>query len=106
MKHLSHIRDPLSAPSSFYVLVETHGSNESHDSEVNCDLQPGICHLTIPFLQKLNNFLERSMNEGLVTDGTVAQDTSQFKSLWQIRESFAEAGSKYAHALFLTKPPK
>jgi hypothetical protein len=34
------------------------------------------------------------MGEGLVTDGTVAQDTTQFRALWQIRESFAEAGSK------------
>jgi hypothetical protein len=45
-------------------------------------------------VQKLNGFLERAMGEGLVTDGTVAQDTTQFRALWQIRESFAEAGSK------------
>lgn len=54
-------------------------------------------------MQKLNGFLERSMSEGLVTDGTVAQDTSQFKSLWQIRESFAEAGSKYAAFLMVMR---
>jgi len=46
-------------------------------------------------LQKLNNFLERAMSEKLVTDGTIAQDTTQFRTLWQIRESFAEAGAKY-----------
>jgi len=76
MQQLPHIRDPLSSPSPFYILVETHGSNEAHDTE------------------KLNGFLERAMGEGLVTDGTVAQDTTQFRALWNIRESFAEAGSK------------
>lgn len=31
---LPHIRDPLSTPSPFYILIETHGSNEAHDTEV------------------------------------------------------------------------
>jgi hypothetical protein len=34
MQQLPHIRDPLSSPSPFYILVETHGSNEAHDTEV------------------------------------------------------------------------
>ncbi len=34
MQQLPHIRDPLSSPNPFYILVETHGSNEAHDTEV------------------------------------------------------------------------
>ena len=34
LKHMTHVRDPLSQPHPFYVLVETSGSNEAHDSEV------------------------------------------------------------------------
>lgn len=43
----------------FYVLVETSGSDASHDEE------------------KLNNFLETSMGEGHVIDGTIATDPSK-----------------------------
>ena len=28
------LRNPLSTPSRFYLLVETHGSNATHDEEV------------------------------------------------------------------------
>ena len=64
-------KDPLAESYPFYVLIETAGSNETHDSE------------------KLNGFLEAAMEEALVYDGVVAQDTAQAKQLWKLRESVA-----------------
>ncbi|KAL9845219.1 LOW QUALITY PROTEIN: D-2-hydroxyglutarate dehydrogenase, mitochondrial [Geothlypis trichas] len=61
------------ADSPFYVLIETSGSNSTHDEE------------------KLNNFLERAMASGLVTDGTVATDEKKIKVLWSLRERITEA---------------
>ncbi|KAM4895095.1 D-2-hydroxyglutarate dehydrogenase, mitochondrial [Sylvia borin] len=61
------------ADSPFYVLIETSGSNSSHDEE------------------KLNNFLEQAMASGLVTDGTVATDDKKIKGLWSLRERITEA---------------
>ncbi|XP_039412858.1 D-2-hydroxyglutarate dehydrogenase, mitochondrial isoform X1 [Corvus cornix cornix] len=66
----------LSSPvtdSPFYVLIETSGSNSTHDEE------------------KLNNFLEQAMASGLVTDGTVATDDKKIKMLWSLRERITEA---------------
>ncbi|XP_061201228.1 D-2-hydroxyglutarate dehydrogenase, mitochondrial isoform X2 [Neopsephotus bourkii] len=56
LKLTSPVRD-----SPFYVLIETSGSNSTHDEE------------------KLNNFLEQAMTSGLVTDGTVATDEKKIK---------------------------
>lgn len=53
---------PSFSDSPFYVLIETSGSNSTHDEE------------------KLNNFLEQAMASGLVTDGTVATDDKKIKA--------------------------
>ena len=63
---------PLEGRHPFYCLIETSGSNTDHDSE------------------KLQNFLEYVMTEEIVTDGVVAQDESQIKSLWSWREGIPE----------------
>ncbi|NXR33943.1 D2HDH protein, partial [Zosterops hypoxanthus] len=60
------------ADSPFYVLIETSGSNSSHDEE------------------KLSNFLEQAMASGLVTDGTVATDDKKIKAS-RLRERITEA---------------
>lgn len=62
--------------SPFYVLLETHGSNDEHDQE------------------KLYSFLESAMECGDVIDGTVAQDQTQAAAIWEARESLAEALKK------------
>ncbi|NXX74989.1 D2HDH protein, partial [Urocolius indicus] len=77
----------LSSPvagSPFYVLIETSGSNSTHDEE------------------KLSSFLEEATASGLVTDGTVATDEKRIKAnvrvvcvlqqaLWELRERITEA---------------
>ncbi|NXR14273.1 D2HDH protein, partial [Semnornis frantzii] len=74
-RHLN-LSNPVTG-SPFYVLIETSGSNSTHDEE------------------KLTNFLEKSMTSGLVTDGTVATDDKKIKAcnlmLWSLRERITEA---------------
>ena len=71
-------RRPLDTTHPFYCLVETSGSNTNHDYE------------------KLEGFLEHVMSEEIVSDGVVAQDASQIRTLWEWREGIAEALSKEA----------
>ncbi|XP_006637841.2 D-2-hydroxyglutarate dehydrogenase, mitochondrial [Lepisosteus oculatus] len=59
--------------SSFYIVIETAGSNAAHDEE------------------KLHSFLEEVMTSSLVTDGTVATEEIKIKALWAIRERITEA---------------
>nr|CAB3455894.1 unnamed protein product [Digitaria exilis] len=77
MRHLEGVQNPLPASQTkFYVLIETTGSDESYDKT------------------KLEAFLLRSMEDGLVTDGVIAQDISQASNFWRIREGISEASVK------------
>jgi len=42
--------------------------------------------LAFYFRTKLEAFLLRSMEDGLVSDGVIAQDISQASNFWRIRE--------------------
>ncbi|XP_062902307.1 D-2-hydroxyglutarate dehydrogenase, mitochondrial-like isoform X1 [Mobula hypostoma] len=70
-EHLKLTNPLREAP--FYILIETSGSNNNHDQE------------------KLNWFLEKIMNSGLVTDGTIATEENKIKAIWALRERIAEA---------------
>ncbi len=65
---LSHrrLRDPFSAPSSHYVLLEVEGAADE---------------------EWLASLFERA----LVTDGVVAQSTAQAQELWALREGISES---------------
>lgn len=63
---------PLEGAHPFYCLIETSGSNAEHDNE------------------KLEKFLEFVMEKEIVSDGVVAQDETQVKSLWGWREGISE----------------
>eukprot|EP00250_Pteridium_aquilinum_P011028 c19791_g1_i2 orf=792-1811(+) len=77
LDHSAGSRDPLpDSKQDFYLLVETTGSCQNHDRE------------------KLDNFLESCLENGLVADGVVAQDSQQFTSFWGLREGVTEALSK------------
>ncbi|XAR57934.1 D-2-hydroxyglutarate dehydrogenase [Bertholletia excelsa] len=88
LNHLDGIRNPLPPlMHNFYVLIETTGSDESYDKE------------------KLEAFLLRAMEGGLITDGVLAQDINQASSFWRIREGIPEAlmraGAVYKYDLSL-----
>ncbi|CAK9173936.1 unnamed protein product [Ilex paraguariensis] len=87
VRHLDAVRNPLPPSHNFYVLIETTGSDETNDKE------------------KLEAFLLRSMESGLISDGVLAQDINQASSFWRIREGIAEAlmkaGAVYKYDLSL-----
>ena len=53
------LKNPLSQEYPFYILIETSGSNATHDEE------------------KLNDFLQHIMETELVCDGTVELTTAK-----------------------------
>ncbi|XP_058822704.1 D-2-hydroxyglutarate dehydrogenase, mitochondrial isoform X1 [Topomyia yanbarensis] len=57
----------------FYMLIETSGSNIAHDEE------------------KLTNFLESTMEKGLVLDGTVTNEPTKMRNIWKLRELIADS---------------
>ena len=63
---------PLDGEHPFYCLIETSGSNTEHDSE------------------KLQNFLEYVLEKEIVSDGVLAENETQVKSLWGWREGIPE----------------
>ena len=70
--HVTKNGRPLETEHPFYCLIETSGSNSDHDNE------------------KLEKFLEYVMEKNIVSDGVVAQDATQVKSLWGWREGIPE----------------
>lgn len=73
VKHIPNVPNPLAQPSAFYVLVEVAGSNASHDE------------------QKLAAFTERVLGHGTASDGILAQDVTQMRALWRVREAASQA---------------
>ncbi|XP_078180819.1 FAD-linked oxidases family protein [Carex rostrata] len=77
LTHLEGVTNPLpQSASKFYVLIETTGSDEANDKA------------------KLEAFLLRTLEEGVILDGAIAQDISQASIFWRIREGIAEASIK------------
>lgn len=72
----------------FYILLETSGSNSTHDNE------------------KLETFLQNVMNQNLVVDGVVASSEKERLAIWELRERVAEAFMKdgffYAYDLSIS----
>ena len=73
LRHIPSTRDPLSAPSPWYVLMEISGGAGAS-------------------LEALaQSALEDAAAKELVTDAAVAQNQAQARSFWHIRESMSEA---------------
>lgn len=60
-KHNLKLSIPIDSNYPFYVLIETSGSDSTHDEE------------------KMNRFLEEMMNSGDVLDGTLASEPTKVK---------------------------
>lgn len=74
----------------FYLLLETSGSNSKHDEE------------------KINSFLEKAMNLGVVQNGVTVNEPSKVRSIWKIRELIpvAKANEKYMYQYDISVPVK
>lgn len=73
-RHIPGTRDPLTEASPWYILIETASS--AKNSAVD---------------DRMQALLEKSLNDGLVTDGAVAQSLDQRSLFWRNRESISEA---------------
>lgn len=69
-------------------MIETGGSNAEHDEAV----RPS--RLGLADMQKLSGLTEYLLENELVTDGVLAQDTTQLQSLWAVRETIGESAGK------------
>jgi len=65
--------ESTSDSSHFFVVLETQGSNDTHDKE------------------KLENFISLAMEEACVSDGVLADEPSKIRELWSLRENIAMA---------------
>ena len=76
-------REPFQEKYPFHMLLEVSGSDSDHDRE------------------KMDRFLEYCMEEGMIEDGVVAQDSQQSAALWGLREditlALAQAGHIYKY---------
>jgi FAD/FMN-containing dehydrogenase len=73
-KHFPHLRVPLHLDSPYCVLLE----NSDHESEAHART-------------RFERLLEIALEQGCVTDAVVAENLSQAKQLWHIRESLPMA---------------
>jgi FAD/FMN-containing dehydrogenase len=73
LAHIPATIDPLSNPSSWYVLAEASGGAHTD------------------FQASLERALEAASNAGLVTDAALAQNETQRAAFWKLRESMSEA---------------
>ncbi|MFC4351331.1 FAD-binding oxidoreductase [Fodinicurvata halophila] len=73
-RHIEGCRNPLDAPSPWYVLLELFGGREGSDLSETLQEAFGAC-----------------LEEGLVQDAVLAQNESQRRELWRLREGLVEA---------------
>ncbi|HUO91984.1 MAG TPA: FAD-binding oxidoreductase [Rhizomicrobium sp.] len=73
LAHIPDTRDPLPARSPWYVLTEVATA--------------GKLSLIIP----IENVMQRSLEDGLVSDAVIASNEAQRRALWQLREAMSEA---------------
>ncbi|XP_033363227.1 D-2-hydroxyglutarate dehydrogenase, mitochondrial isoform X3 [Bombus vosnesenskii] len=69
------LKSPLTSRTDgheFYVLMETSGSNASHDEE------------------KLTSFVEKALADDIIEDGTLTSDPTKVKNIWALRERISE----------------
>ncbi|WP_180127773.1 FAD-binding oxidoreductase [Rhodoferax sp. BLA1] len=76
-KHFKQLRVPLWQDGPLCVLLE----NSDHESEAHAR-------------QQFEGLLEAALADGCVTDAVVAENLSQAKALWQVRESISLAQSQ------------
>lgn len=74
LRHIQNAQSPLATRSPWYALIELADSNP--DSDVQSVLE---------------NVLGKAMEQGWVTDATLAANQTQLEALWMLRESVADA---------------
>jgi len=74
LAHISGTRDPLQASYPWYVLLEVASSSADDGLK-----------------GRLNRWLEQTVEDGTLLDGTIAATLAQAQDFWRLRESMSEA---------------
>jgi FAD/FMN-containing dehydrogenase len=82
-RHFTTIKDPLPGDAHWYILMEWSSALPKEGA----------------MRERMEEFLADAMARGLVLDAVVAQNDSQARAMWHIRESHAEAGRHGAPAI-------
>ncbi|XP_012537385.1 D-2-hydroxyglutarate dehydrogenase, mitochondrial isoform X2 [Monomorium pharaonis] len=69
------LKNPLTSREDgheFYMIIETSGSHLAHDEE------------------KLSSFVEKAINDDIIEDGTLTNETTKLNNIWALRERISE----------------
>ena len=80
LKHIPGAADPLAEKHDWYVLLEWSSSRPRREGENQSGLR-----------EKMEAFLGDEMESGQVLDATIAQNETQARALWALRENHSEA---------------
>lgn len=73
-RHIPGVRDPLTSPHPWYVLIDISTNDSATTAET-----------------MVTSLLEQGFEEGLVEDAVIASSVAQAKALWHMRESMSDA---------------
>jgi FAD/FMN-containing dehydrogenase len=73
-RNIEGVRDPLTSPHPWYVLIDISTSDSAETAE-----------------RMMTALLEQGFEAGLVEDATIASSEAQRKALWHMRESMSDA---------------
>jgi len=83
LQHIPGAIDPLGEKHDWYVLLEWSSTRARRDGENQGGLR-----------EKMEAYLGEAMEQGLVLDATIAQNETQARALWSLRENHTEASKK------------
>ena len=79
LRHIPGVQDPLKAETPWYILMQWNSSRPRTEGAEG-------------MAEKMEQFLADQMEAGRVLDAVIAQNESQSRNMWKIREGVAEAG--------------
>jgi FAD/FMN-containing dehydrogenase len=83
LQHIPGAVDPLSERHDWYVLLEWASTRPRREGENQGGLR-----------EKMEAYLGEAMEKGLVLDAAIAQNETQARALWSLRENHTEASKK------------
>ncbi len=83
LQHIPGATDPLSEKHEWYVLLEWSSTRARREGENAVGLR-----------EKMEAYLGEAMEQGVVLDATIAQNETQARALWSLRENHTEASKK------------
>ena len=83
LQHIPGAADPLAERHDWYVLLEWSSTRARREGENAGGLR-----------EKMEAYLGEAMEQGLVLDATIAQNETQARALWGLRENHTEASKK------------